>query len=252
MLLRSQIRSSTALTGPRLFFGRLALTVVAMESAAAQDNIVIQWNNIALQTIRYRHPGPTINARALAIAHTCTFDAWAAYDDKAVATQMGDTLRRPLVERTEENKKKAISFAAYRCLADLFPSDVARYQALMAELGFNPTDTRIDAKTPSGIGNLAASSVLRFRHHDGSNQLGDLHPGAYTDYTGYTPANDPDYIKDVDRWQPLRTPVPDGGLYGRFLVQTFTTPQWGLVTPFCDGVGVAISAEKEASVFCPA
>src|SRR6185437_6511650 len=44
-----------------------------------QDNVVIQWNNAAVQTIRYRRPWPTIGARALAIAHTCMYDAWAAY-----------------------------------------------------------------------------------------------------------------------------------------------------------------------------
>src|ERR1700735_483412 len=60
-----------------------------------QDNVVIQWNNAAVQTIRYRRPWPTIGARALAIAHTCMYDAWAVYDDKALATLQGGRLRRP-------------------------------------------------------------------------------------------------------------------------------------------------------------
>src|SRR6266481_587189 len=194
-------------------------------------------------------PGPGLNTLEPAAAQDNVVIQWAAYDDKAVGTQLGDTLRRPLTERSEENKKKAISFATYRCLADLFPADVARYKAVMTELGFDPTDTRVDPKTPSGIGNLTASSVLKFRHHDGSNQLGDLHPGAYTDYTGYTPANDPDHVKNVDRWQPLRTPVPDGGLYGRFLVQTFTTAQWGLVTPFAMESGSQFRPKKKPASF---
>jgi hypothetical protein len=199
---------------------------------SSQDNVVVQWNNVALQTIRYRRPWPTITARALAIVHTCIYDAWAAYDDKALATILGGQLRRPADERTEQNKETAISVAAYRCLSDLFPNDVARYDAVMIGLGINPSDTSRDPKTPTGIGNLAAASVLEFRHHDGSNQLGDLHPGSYTDYTNYKAVNDPDHLNDVDRWQPLRTPVPDGGLYGRFLVQSFVTPQWAHVIPF--------------------
>lgn len=121
-------------------------------------------------------------------------------------------LRRPASERTDANKEKAISFAAYRCLSDLFPSQVPNYDALMQLLRFDPADTTTDATTASGIGNLAAESVLSFRHRDGSNQLGDLHPGSYSDYTGYTPVNDVDRLKDADRWQPLRTPIPDGGL----------------------------------------
>jgi hypothetical protein len=202
------------------------------ECGAAQENVVIQWNNAALQSIRYLHPGPTISARALAITHTCMYDAWAAYDSTANATVLGGRLRRPAAEHTEANKQKAMSFAAYRCLADLFPGEAPKYNALMIVLGLNPFDESSDPANPSGIGNLAAASVLDIRHHDGSNQLGDLHPGAYTDYTGYSPRNGPDEIADADHWQPLRTPVPDGGLYGRFLVQKFLTPQWALVKPF--------------------
>ena len=226
----------------------LFLIVVAAKAIAfAQENVVIQWNNAAVQTIRYRRPWPTINARVLAITHTCMYDAWAAYDDKALATILGGQLRRPASERTEQNKITAISFAAYRCLSDLFPNDVAAYDAVMRGFGLNPSDTSRDPKTPSGIGNLAAESVLKFRHHDGSNQLGDLHPGPYTDYTGYQSVNTPDKLENVDRWQPLRTPVPDGGLYGRFLVQSFTTPQWALVIPFAMNSGSEFRPKAPAS-----
>lgn len=211
----------------------------------AQQNAVIEWNNAALQTIRYRHPGPTINARMLAIVHTCMYDAWTAYDDRAVATILGGKLRRPSAERTEENKKKAVSFAAYRCLLDLFPEESGRYNSVMNDLKLDPQDTTRDSSTPAGIGNLAAASVLAFRHHDGSNQLGDQHPGAYSDYTGYKPVNDVEHLKDADRWQPLRTPIPDGGLYGRFLTQTFLTPQWGLVTPFALNSGAQFRPRRE-------
>jgi hypothetical protein len=50
------------------------------------------------------------------------FDARAAYDARALGTRYGGTLRRPAPERTLENKNKAISFAAYATLVDLFPS----------------------------------------------------------------------------------------------------------------------------------
>jgi hypothetical protein len=223
------------------------LIIVAAQTAFAQQNVVIQWNNAAIQTIRYRRPWPTINARVLAITHTCMYDAWAAYDERAQATILGGKLRRPPAERTEQNKNTAISFAAYRCLSDLFPKDVAAYDALMSGFGLNPSNTSRDPKTPIGIGNLAAESVLQFRHHDGSNQLGDLHPEAYTDYTQYKPVNSVDKLEDADHWQPLRTPVPDGGLYGRFLVQSFTTPQWAFVTPFAMRSGSEFRPQAPAS-----
>lgn len=156
------------------------------------------------------------------------FDAWAVYDQDAISTVVASRSRRPVFERTEDNKKKAISFAAYRCLTDLFPSQINQYGRLMKELGYAPDHTKKGPSTPESIGSLAAASVLRVRHHDGSNQLGDLQPGAYSDYTGYAPVNDPDHIVNPDHWQPLR--VPDG--HGGYFIQKFTTPQWAWVKPF--------------------
>jgi len=204
---------------------------VGTSLAATPDNAVIQWDEATLQSIRDTHPAPTVAARALAITHTCMFDAWAAYDEAALATVGGGRLRRPASERTAANKAKAISVAAYRCLSDLFPSEVVQYDLLMSRLGYI-ADRNMSSKknraTPEGIGTLAAAAILRARHRDGSNQLGDLHPGAYSDNTGYRPVNDPDRLVSPDRWQPLR--VPDG--HGGYRVQKYTTPQWGQVKPF--------------------
>ncbi len=44
-------------------------------------------------------------------------------------------------ERTDANKEKAISFAARRCLADLFPTEVASFNALMEALVTIPAIT---------------------------------------------------------------------------------------------------------------
>lgn len=63
-------------------------------------NVVVQWDNAALQAIRDLHPGPPMAARMLAITHTCMFDAWAAYSKNAVGTQLGSSLRRPASERS--------------------------------------------------------------------------------------------------------------------------------------------------------
>src|SRR5260370_29897318 len=57
-------------------------------------NIVIQWNNAALQGVRDSKVGPPMVARALAIVHTCIYDAWAAYDKHALGTQLGGSLRQ--------------------------------------------------------------------------------------------------------------------------------------------------------------
>jgi hypothetical protein len=80
-------------------------------------------------------------ARALAIVHTCMYDAWAAYDDRAVGTQLGNALRRPMSERTLANKEQAISYAAYRALVDVLPVDIDSVcTPLMKQLGYDPSD----------------------------------------------------------------------------------------------------------------
>jgi hypothetical protein len=192
------------------------------------QSVVVTWDQAALAAVRRAHLGPPMVARALAEAHTAMYDAWAGYDARAVGTQLGGTLRRPESERSEANKEKAVSYAAYRTLLDLFPSEQASFDGVMGQLGFDPLDISIDASTPTGIGNLAAAAVLNFRHHDGANQLGDLAPGSYSDYTGYQPVNDPYTINDPNRWQPLLATDAQGVTSA----QRFIAPHWGLVTPF--------------------
>jgi hypothetical protein len=193
-------------------------------TVTAADNAVLQWNAVALQAIRDTAPPPPVAARALAVLHTAMFDAWAAYDRQAVGTRLGTRLRRPAAEQTPANKRAAVSYAAYRALADLFPARLADLQARLRALGYDPGNRSTDLATAVGVGNVAAAVLLAYRHGDGANQLGDLAPGAYADWTGYQPVNAPDQVTDPGRWQPLR--LPDG------TVQRFSVPQWGRVEPF--------------------
>jgi hypothetical protein len=179
--------------------------------------IVVRWNAAALAALVTAHAGPTVGARALAIVHTCMYDAWAAYQPKALGTQLGNT-RRAETHHRRADETKAVSYAAYRALLDLFPAQSATFAALMTSLGYDPTDTTTDTTTPAGVGNVAARAVIDFRHQDGSNQF-----GGYADTTGYVPVNDPSHINDPNRWQPL---LVNG------VAQHFVTPQWGLVVPF--------------------
>ena len=213
------------------------LAAVVLFSTPAAATVVSDWNAAALAEVRASKLGPPIVARALAIAHTCMYDAWAAYDDVAIGTVPGWDLRRSLVEHTDANKAEAISFAAYRCLVNLFPTGAARLADVMERLGYDPGNTSTDVTTPAGIGNVAAQAVIDDRRDDGSNQYGDLHPGAYSDYTGYTPRNQPMAfctplprdcppldIDDPLHWQPL---ISDTGV-----TQTFIAPHWESVRPF--------------------
>jgi hypothetical protein len=151
------------------------------------------------------------------------YDAWAAYDHRAVGTRLGDLLHCPQAEPSEQAKREAVSFAAYHALVDLFPTQRELFVAVMDRLGYDP-DALGGAGSPSAVGTLAANAVLGFHHGDGSNQLGDLAPGLYADWTDYRPVNPPDRLEDPNRWQPLRQ--RDG------TVQRFLAPHWGLVAPF--------------------
>lgn len=205
---------------------------------SAADDVVLRWDEETLAAVRVVKPAPTVVARALAVVHTAAYDAWAPYDATAVGTRLGGTLRRPADERTAAYKSKAISYAAYRALVDLFPTRTADFEAFMTALGYDPADASTDTTTPAGIGNVVARAVLDARHADGSNQLGDA-PGAavpgkaYGDYTGYAPVNTWNQVTDPYRWQPQCVPAPPAGAATcAGTVQSFTTPQWSRVTPF--------------------
>jgi hypothetical protein len=224
------------------------------------DNAILAWNEELLQAVR-AHPGqtgPTIVARALGILHTATYDAWAAYDPVAKGTRLGSTLRRPPAERTLANKSKAISYAAYRVLTDLFPAaqhpniGPVDFPQRLRDFGGDPANMSTDTTTPEGIGNVVAQAVLDFRHHDGSNQLGDEPARTtpdpskrYADYTGYTPRNQWNNVVDPWRWQPLctltlagvgagmPTAPADGNCVGpNYALQKALGPHWQKVTPF--------------------
>jgi hypothetical protein len=231
-----------------------------------QQSIVIEWNNAALQGVRDAKLGAPMVSRALAFVHTCMYDAWAAYDESAIGTQLSGALRRPASERTAANKEKSISYAAFRALEDVLPVDAdSVYIPLMKQLGYDPKDHSTDIETPAGIGNVACGAVLEFRHHDKANQLGDMLPvaersrleagatgrgrpaseggpytdvtGPYTDWSGYAAVNAPGTVPartsftkplNPDHWQPLTYVDASGSL----VLQRFVGAQWRFVTPF--------------------
>src|SRR5262249_26145948 len=101
-----------------LFWGVVAVLAALLSVAhgitSPTDNVVLDWNNAALAAIRGSRLGPPISARALAILHTCMYDAWASYDEKAIGTEY--RAKVPSDARSPENKRKSVSFAAYTAL----------------------------------------------------------------------------------------------------------------------------------------
>ncbi|GHO59996.1 haloperoxidase [Ktedonobacter robiniae] len=182
------------------------------------DNIVIQWNKALLQAIRDTNPGPTVASRALAIVHTCMYDAWTAYDRVALPTQRNGLRKQRQGGKNWKSIELSVSYAAYHALVDLFPSQTPVFDIMMRGLGYDPGNTCTDPTNPSGIGNVAARAVLSYRSRDGSNQL-----NGYVDTSHYIPVNSPDALVSPLHWQPLRV---------NGIVQKFTTPHWGTIAPF--------------------
>jgi hypothetical protein len=200
-----------------------------------QQNLAYRWLNItqevAAREVDRVGARPTVLSRQMMIWAVAMFDAWAAYDDKAVGSRLGGTLRRPAAERTLANKNQAIAYASYRALLGVYAPDAPYLREQMQALGYDPDDASTDTATPQGIGNVAAAAVLAYRLHDGANQLGD-EPGGdgtpYSDYTFYAPVNPPDRIVDPDRWQPIAFTRPDGTKF----TPGFLTAHWYRVKPF--------------------
>jgi len=203
--------------------------------AAHVKSAAYEWLDIALEATAREHerngPRPTVGSRMLGIIVTCMYDAWAAYDERAVGTRLGGSLRRPPAERTEANKRKAIGYATYRSLLYLFPEDEQWITARMRQYGFDPSDDTTDTRTPQGVGNVAAAAVIEYRRRDGSNHHGDeIGSGGkpYSDYTFYKPVNTVEKVVDPDCWQPIAW---DDGKGGK-VAPGFLTPHWYRVRPF--------------------
>ena len=198
----------------------------------SSPTISVLWDRAIQQAVINTSVGPTVASRAYGMVHTAIFDAWAAYDPQAIATQLGDDLQRPEGEITEANKEEAMSFAAYRVLAELFPDQIDIFNELMTQLGFDPNNITTDTTTAAGIGNVSAEALLEFRREDGSNQLGDDPNGEigvlYSDTTGYEPVNTSERIVDIEKWTAELVPIDDPNAE----LQNFLTPQWGEITPF--------------------
>jgi len=207
---------------------------VSQTEPAGENNLAYKWGKISLEctandTENFR-PRPTVTSRMLGLIWTAIFDAWCRYDENATPLYLSGVERQPLPARTLKNKEIAISYAAFRTMMEYYFSDSLMLKKQMVAFGLDPDDDSTDPDSPVGIGNLAARAVIEARRHDGSNQQGTM-PGSdgspYADYTGYTPVNKVDQLKDLGRWQPKYFSDGNGGRF----VPACLTPHWWKVAP---------------------
>lgn len=201
---------------------------------------VVQWNQALLAAIKATSMAPTIAARAISMVHEGIYNAWSTWDDQASFSIHG--LRRLHADVDRRTLKTlAISQAAHDVLVDLFPSQRAGFDQLLTQSVPAQLAATVVGRAALDTGALAARVLLDWRHHDGSNQLGDQAPGAYADWTGYTPVNTPDKVVDPMQWEPLRVTNAAGVAN----VQRCLTPQWGQVKPFSLASGSVLRPAME-------
>lgn len=148
------------------------MTGTPVAAQVPTDSVVLRWNAAALDAVRRSTLPPPAVARALAILHTCIYDAWAVYDPIASGVHYHE---KDLFTLTDDRRERAVSYAAHRALVDLFPAERALFDGVMMELGYDPADlTSPDATR----GAEAAQAGLDVRVADGANQ-----GGGYADIT---------------------------------------------------------------------
>ena len=209
----------------------------ATPKSAYQPTLASDWLDVIQETcadeVDLLGARPPILSRQMCIPLTAMYDAWSRYDAKAQPVCATALLRRPAGER-ERHLKAAISYAAYRTMADLFPGDTARLDKMMKTQGLNPADNSMDPATGAGVGNAAAAATIAARHQDGANQLGNeigSNGKPYSDYTFYKPVNPVDKIIDPDRWQPIAFTDPKNPT-GPKITPGFLAPHWYRVKSF--------------------
>lgn len=209
-----------------------------------EQSLVAIWNEVMLDAIRTGGASPTPTTYQLHLVSAAIYDAWAALDDTAHGHY--SEIETPLAA-TPAVKAEAISFAAHRMLSAVLPDSQDRFDAMMAELGYDIAEVGTDPASAAGLGNLAAQNVLAARAGDGSNV-----ENGFADASGYVPANSPEPGSpaapggaefDPNAWQPLRVPtgtltdadgipVFDNDDPASFSDQVPLTPHWGSVAAF--------------------
>lgn len=212
---------------------------------AIDRRVVSIWANAIKQCIINTKSAPTVNSRAMAMMFEAMYNAWTIYQNPdivkpSINSKTLYSLQKNQIESLSsiECQMKAISYAAYRVLLNLFPT-----QESVINSALNSSAEDLEKQTPKTEFVLRAQRdglaigliVINYYSNDGSNQANN-----YADTTGYVPVAVFDTITDTNnvsvwadtskryKWMPLKFINQAGAT----VTQTALTPQWGFVKPF--------------------
>ena len=142
----------------------------SLQFGLSQQSIARQWNEILIQSIREDFARPPVHARNLFHLSVLMYDMWAVYDTTGQSDTyfLGKTVGNytcpfngiPIPADIEAARREAISYAAYRLLAQRFQNSprafttITRLFDFMTQLGYpinyNSTDYSSGSTRPRG------------------------------------------------------------------------------------------------------
>ena len=176
---------------------------LGLSSAAQDQSVARQWNELLLESIRQDFARPIVHARNLFHISAAMYDAWAAYEQGASPYFLGqEHLGEQIVFNTdflEDNinkhrlQEEAISYAAYRLINHRFRRspgwDAIKRDAdaLMTTLGYDTKNRDSDYMNGEAaeLGNYIAEQIIAYGLADGSNERQNYRN------TFYSAVNDP-------------------------------------------------------------
>ncbi len=163
----------------------------------AQDPVIL-WNNEALAAIRQNRSAAPVAARNLAIVHLAIFDAVNAIEGSCVPYRLSPEVA------ADADIHVAVTAAAHRVLANLYPKQASRFDTLVLQQYQAVPESR-RKKEGIRVGREVADALLRWRQTDGADQQGQYY-----------------FSRKPGDWLPT----------SQFKEQPLL-PLWGHVNPFC-------------------
>src|SRR5262245_44886934 len=140
-------------------------------------DMVLQWNDVALDAIRTAGTPAPVASRLLAITHAAVYDAVNALDRTHEVYRV-DALAHPRASR-----EAAVAAAAHRALVTFYPGQAAALDAqFVASLATVPDGKAEDDGV--ALGRSVADQILALRQNDGSGLMpppyvGGTEPGQW-------------------------------------------------------------------------
>lgn len=144
--------------------------------SSAKAEVVAQWNSLMLDAIRNESTAPPLASRNLAILHTSIHDAV-----NAIVPTYQPYLFSPS-PGSEASPEAAAVGAAYECLAELYPAQIALFDAALNHFLANSVDTQGRAQGLV-LGQMTALLTVIWRSTDGASTsvpyIPSSEPGAW-------------------------------------------------------------------------